>query len=66
MAVYTKRQMAEFLRRCAGGQCSGCPFDDGRSKCDGDLMKAAAEIMEADIEDQARGLDILLGGCVYV
>lgn len=50
MAKYTKEEIAVALRRCGDCICTDeCPFYDILN-CSGDLMRAAAELLEEDAD----------------
>lgn len=46
--LYTTTEMAVFLRRCANEVCNdSCPSAGVTTKCDAELMRMAAEVLEA-------------------
>lgn len=52
MANYKPEQMAVFLRRCANGVCDdSCPWVLTPGKCETQMMRAAAELLEEVAED---------------
>lgn len=52
MANYTPQQMAGFLRLCAKGFCSdACPWAGVETKCQDQMMRDAADLLEEVAED---------------